>query len=108
MEVKNFNRAILTKSAYSSQSAQKNQIAFQGLKEKAFKAGVKLSPVGIVDNPFVVASMVTQKALTSLKEAAFKAGVKLSPVGMVDNAFVAASMLTQKVVKSVIKFAKKI
>lgn len=108
MEVKNFNKAILTKSAYSSQSAQKNQIAFQGLKEKAFKAGVKFSPVGIVDNPFVVASMVTQKALTSLKEAAFKAGDKLFPLGIETNPFVFASIATQKVVKFVAEIAKKI
>jgi len=32
MEVRNLNNANLTKSAYSNQSAQKNQIAFQGLK----------------------------------------------------------------------------
>ena len=108
MEVRNFNNANLTKSAYSNQSAQKNQIAFQGLKEKAFKAGVKFSPVGIVDNPFVVASMVTPKFLVALKEAAFKAGDKLFPLGIETNPFVFASIATQKAVKFVAEVAKKI
>ena len=57
MEVKGFNNAAIAKSAYSNQTVQKNQVAFQGsnlitkAKEVAFKVGMEGSPLFMIPEP---------------------------------------------------------
>ena len=80
MEVKGINSVNLTRPAYSNQAVQKNQVAFQGLKEKAFEAGVKAAPLGMIPEPMhFIGTLVTKlpSLISKLYDKTFDVSLKV-------------------------------